>query len=724
MNKTIRIALIGNPNTGKSTLFNSLTGLRQRVGNYPGITVERKEGDIKLPNGEKAVLVDLPGTYSLATNSKDEEVVIDLLAGSQNFGLAPDAIICVLDATNLQRNLFLATQLADLKTPTLIVLNQWDLVEKLEIKIDKEELSKRLGVPVISTVATRNDGITLIKEAIPLLLEEKPLIKAVDWPNAISESTQILKERLEKSGATEIKDIILKRILFDAQSTLGDHFSWSESEKKEALEAARKPIFQAGFNPLSVEPVLTYKFLNELLNGVLTTPQQRIKRLSEKVDSILTHRVWGMMIFIGLMLIVFQAVYAWSGPLMDLIDAGTGYFQDLASGWLSATPTLQSLVCDGIIAGVGGVLIFLPQILVLFLFIGILEDTGYMARAAYLMDRVFGWCGLNGKSFVPLLSSFACAVPGVMAARTIEDPKARLSTILIAPLMSCSARLPVYVLMIGAFIEPKYGSTVASFVLFGMHVLGLALALPIALFINKFLMKTKPQHFLLEMSPYKLPQVKHLFWRMFLRGKEFVVRAGTIILAISIIIWALLYYPRPKELEQEVQATFKTSYPELAADADLEELPKYQAVLDSAYIEQSFMGKMGKGIQPLFSAAGFDWKITVGILSSFPAREVIISTIGIIYQLGGDVDEESDDLKQTMISQLWTSGEKQGQPIYTLPVVFAIMVFFALCMQCGATVAVIIRESHWKWGLFTFVYMTSLAWVGAVLTYQIGNLFL
>jgi ferrous iron transport protein B len=388
---------------------------------------------------------------------------------------------------------------------------------------------------------------------------------------------------------------------------------------------------------------------------------------------------------------------------------------------------LQSLVVDGLIAGVGGVVVFLPQILILFFFISLLEDTGYMARAAYLMDRLFAWCGLSGKSFVPLLSGFACAIPGIMGARTIDNAKARLTTILITPLMSCSARLPIYVLLIGAFIEPRYGVTVAAGVLFAMHVLGLAVAMPIAWLLNRVFFKTRRTPFVMEMPDYRVPRLRDVVWRMVDRGKDFITHAGTVIVAMSIVIWALSYFPRTGSVAERTTATYVSAVAAErgVSDAQAAELVRSDEALagrlderiSGTYLEQSYLGRIGKTVQPIFAPAGFDWKITVGVLGSFPAREVIISTLGITYNLGSDVDEGSVGLIETMQRSTWPDGS----PVFTVPVALAVMVFFVLCLQCMATIAVMGREVGWKWAGFAFAYMTVLAWVGAVATYQAGT---
>jgi ferrous iron transport protein B len=435
---------------------------------------------------------------------------------------------------------------------------------------------------------------------------------------------------------------------------------------------------------VSAEAFLRYRHLDGLLGGIAKIEPSPAAARPYAIDRLFTHRVGGLLVFLAFMFGVFASVYWIAKPLMDGIKWLFDSFGVWAGGALAGHPMLQSLVVDGVIKGAGGVIVFLPQILILFLFVAVLEDSGYMARAAFLMDKVFSWTGLNGKSFVPMLSSFACAVPAIMTTRTIEDPKARLSTILVSPLMSCSARLPVYVLMIGAFIEPKYGPLWAGVALFAMHMLGLVVAIPIAFVINRFLLKLRPLPFILEMPPYRMPRALSVGRRMFLSGREFVVRAGTVIFAISIVIWALSYFPRP-------------------ASPDIDK---------SAALEQSILGRFGKAVQPVFAPAGFDWKTTVAVLAAFPAREVVVSTLGILYSV-----EDGGSLNKEMAQAKWPDG----RPVFTPAMAAAVMVFFAFCLQCGSTMAVMAREASWKWAGFAFVYMTTLAWIGAVATYQIGR---
>ncbi|MBK1857662.1 ferrous iron transport protein B [Cerasicoccus arenae] len=729
--QTKQIALIGNPNTGKTSLFNCLTGMRQRVGNYPGVTVEKKLGTVYLAQGP-ATLIDLPGAYSLAASSLDERVAVDVLSGHLPGMERPDAVVCVVDATNLKRNLFLAMQIAELGIPMVIALNLWDSLEARGQTIDVDELEKRLGVPVVATVARKSTGVSELREAISNAIQQERCIAPMIWPEEVDEAVKEIQIAAKGHTTVALTELEVRRMLFDAGSAVMRRVESQHETVRNAVQIGREKLRKLGLNPMAAEAVLCYKHLEKLLEGIVKQAGEAKGEKSESIDKLMLHRIGGLTIFGVLMYVVFQAVYSWAGPLMDLIDVAKGAVQGVVGGWLEPWPILGSLVTDGIIEGVGAFVIFLPQILILFFFISLLEDTGYMARAAFLMDRLFGWCGLNGKSFVPMLSSYACAIPGILATRTIEDPKARMVTILVAPLMSCSARLPVYVLLIGAFVEPRYGVRIAGLALFAMHLLGLAIAIPAAWLLTKYVVKTKPQPFLLELPPYRVPRMQDVLYRMWQAGKEFIGRAGTIILAITIIVWALLYFPRPVELEAQVTEQFTAQ--QIAANdghADLveAELADPDSALsvelgnkiDSAYTNQSYMARIGKTIQPVFELAGFDWKITVGVVASFPAREVIISTLGVIYSLGGDVDEDSPDLKTTLANAKWPDGPHAGQPIFTLAVAFSIMVFFALCQQCGATVAVIAKELGWRWAMASFVSMTAMAWIGSVLVYQIGT---
>ncbi len=732
--RTVRIALIGNPNTGKSTLFNNLTGLRQRTGNYPGVTVSRKAGTMKLSNST-AELIDLPGTYSLSAHSPDERVVIDVLNGRFTEIGKPDIILFVADAANLRRNLFLASQIATLKIPMVMILNQWDSVAPSGQQIDLNLLKGRLKVPVIPTIGTKNKGTLEIIEAIERLLEEPQFLPEIHWPKSMASAVDHLKASLPCVGNELLSESETHRLLFDTHSAEVSRLKVSADKARKEVKTAREFLRKDGMNPLVAEAMLHYRHIDGLIGGVVLKDAQLAHGATESIDRLLLHRGWGLAAFVGMMYVVFQAVYSWAGPVMDIIEMGKVWIQDLIGPALAGTPMLQSLILDGVIEGVGAFLVFLPQILILFAFISLLEDSGYMARAAFIMDKLFSWCGLNGKSFVPLLSSYACAIPGIMATRTIEDPKSRLATVFVAPFMSCSARLPVYILCIGAFIEPVYGPWWAGFTLFAMHFLGLAVAVPTAWVVTRFVLKTKSQPFVMELPKYRAPRMKDVLYRMWQAGWEFIQKAGTIIFLITIIIWASLYFPRSDDKAADFQASFvaekvtegignEAQVLALLEDADSELAHEFNLFLGSSQINQSYMGRIGKAIQPIFEPAGFDWRISISVLASYPAREVIISTLGIIYSLGGDVDEEDGSLRAALKNSEWQEGEKSSTPIYTVPVVIGLMVFFALCSQCGATTSIIVKEAGWKWAIISFVYMTALAWIGAVLCYQVGtNLF-
>jgi len=729
--QNLRIALIGNPNTGKTSLFNTLTGLRQRVGNYSGVTVEKKIGIWTLPSGKEVELIDLPGTYSLSASSLDERLAVDLIAGHKENQAPPDLIVVVVDVENLRRNLFLASQASELGVPMVIALNCWDVAEKKGLQIDCKLLQQRLGVPVVPTVAKRKRGTEELAKAVESAVENRQMLIRPKWPKPVQNALERLHEEFITRRNESLREGELQRLLFDRKSAVRERLKTPAKEHESIITEIRNELYKNGYQPDAAESMLRFRFLNPLLNDVLERQAALKKRSkSEGIDQLLLHKFWGLVVFVGMMYVVFQSVYTWAGPIMDLIEGIVGWAQGLASNALTNTPVLQSLITDGIIGGVGAFLVFLPQILVLFFFISILEESGYMARAAFLMDKLFQWCGLNGKSFVPLLTSFACAIPGIMATRTINDNKARVITILVAPLMSCSARLPVYLLLIGAFIEPRYGPNVAGAILFAMHFVGTLVAAPFAWLLNRILNKgRKPEAFVMELPHYRVPQIKLTFFRMYESGKEFVVRAGTVIFAMSIIIWALLYFPRPAAVEQAATAAYvqEDTGTHQPATINGEMTPEASAQLakrvDAAYLEQSYMGRIGKFVQPIFAPAGYDWKITVGVLASFPAREIIISTLGITYALGGEVDEESDDLRSTLNKAKWESGPRAGENVFNIPVALSIMVFFALCMQCGATLAVIAKELNWGWSIASFITLTGIAWCAAVLVYQIGMLF-
>ncbi len=691
------VAVIGNPNAGKTTLFNALTGSHQKVGNYAGVTVERVSGLLRLPSGTVDCL-DVPGMYSLRAQSEDERVAADSALG-QNGQPRPDLLIVVIDASNLERNLYLFSQLAEAKTPTLVALTMVDRLAGRAEEIDLPRLTNLLGVDVVPVVGHKERGLAELKAAIDRNLAH-PRIPDVRLgpPDARDFGAAALRERLGRLGSD--MTIAEVRAELDAPSESFRSLIQEHPELRDDFDAAAR--VPEGRPVRDAEARYSWSTVVQRAAIRRSTEAQKRSR-TDRIDAILTHRVFGLIVFIAVMYGVFQSIYSFAQPLMDGIDGAFGAVQGWVSPHLAGSPILQSLVVDGLIKGVGAMLVFLPQILILFFFIAVLEGTGYLARAAFLMDRLLGWCGLNGRAFIPLLSSFACAIPGIMAARVMPDPKSRLATILVSPLMSCSARLPVYVLLIGAFIKPRFGVAGAGFALFAMHLLGLFVAIPIVWILNRKVLKGARLPFLLELPPYQWPKWKDVLLAMTFRARVFVKTAGTIIVFMSVLIWALSSFPR---LSTTQVAT-------ITAQAG-EEAPKR---IKEAQLEGSVLGRFGHTIEPVFRPAGFDWRITTAILSAFPARETVLPSLGIIFSLG-DVEGEDKGLQEAITDAKWPDG----RPLFNAWTAVGLMVFFALCAQCMATLATVRRETNsWKWPWFMFTYMTLLAYIAAVAIYQLGH---
>ncbi|MBC8063289.1 MAG: ferrous iron transport protein B [Chlorobia bacterium] len=713
--KRIRtVAIVGNPNAGKTTLFNALTGSHQKVGNYPGVTVERVSGTLKL-DGESASCIDIPGLYSLSAVSEDERVAVDAIQGAVEGDSKPDLLVCVLDASNLERNLFLYSQIAELGIPTVVALTMMDRLERKRLSLDRKRLAEMLDVDVVSVVGHKEKGIAELKDAISRNIEQPRIPKlAVGLSEDVESKVESLRERLARIGE-DIGLVDLVQMLRESDSAVERYakdFPEIETEFSDAAEAVR-----SSESPAEITTQARYAWSNHVATQVVTKPAGPSKRsLSDRIDAILINRVWGFAIFMVVMYLVFQSIYSFAAPLMDGIEWCFAQLGSWISPKLAFSPTLQSLVVEGLIGGVGGMLVFLPQILILFFFIAVLEGTGYLARAAFMMDRLLGWCGLNGRAFIPLLSSFACAIPGIMAARVMPDAKARLATILVAPLMSCSARLPVYLLLIGVFVEPKYGAVWAGIALFAMHMVGLVIAIPIVWILNRKMLRGKRLPFLLELPPYQWPKPKDVWLAMYFRGKVFVKTAGTIIVLMSVLIWAASYFPRSDAAANETK--FRTGWIEQGMpDAGKEFEAAMSQFVDEQQLEGSYLGRFGRFLEPAFVPAGFDWRITTSILSAFPAREVVIPSLGIIFSLGAEVDQESPSLQTKLKEATWPDG----RPLITIWTAFALMVFFALCCQCNATLAAIKRETNsWKWPVFVFFYMTGLAYIAAVIINQAG----
>jgi ferrous iron transport protein B len=635
--ESFTVIIAGNPNAGKTSLFNSLTGLRQKVANYPGVTVESKSGQWAISsNLPPARLVDLPGLYSLDATSLDEQIASDVLLNRK--ASRADAIVVVVDATNLERNLYLALQLIETGQPIVIALTMFDLVQRNRLQIDINKLSAGLGIPVVPVIAKKRFGLDELGQAVTTTIARgsMPAVTVTSNPDANS------------PGSYRRSNLIRR-----------------------------------------------YARIEQIVSDAVETIDESSPNRSELIDRVVTHKLLGPLILLLVMLLVFQAIFSWASLPMNLIDQGFGGLADLTRTLLPPG-IFTDLLTDGVIAGVGGVVAFLPQILLLFLFISLLEDSGYMARAAFLMDRLMRAVGLHGKAFVPLLSSFACAVPGIMATRTIEHPKDRVATIMIAPFMSCSARLPVYTLIIAAFFS---GQTVLGVVSLGaviilaMYLLGITVAIIVASILKRTILKAPPPPFVMELPPYRLPNFGNVAHAMLTRGTVFLKRAGTVILSISILLWALMAFPR-------------SSAP-LASGGE-----------KTIQIENSFAGRAGRLIEPIIKPLGFDWKIGIGLISSFAARETIISTLSIVYNVGAAAENKS-----SLVETLRKAKRADGTPIWTPLTGISLMIFFLLACQCMSTVAIVRRETNsWRWPLFMVGYMMVLAYVASFVTFQGGRL--
>jgi ferrous iron transport protein B len=721
------VVLTGNPNCGKTTIFNALTGLRAKVGNYAGVTVERKEGRLLGSSKENPITVlDLPGTYSLSPQSLDEQIARDVLFHRLPDVPPPDLVVVVVDASNLQRNLYFATQVIELGYPTVIALNMVDVARENGHEIDDELLARELGVPVLPLVASKGEGVAEMRERILLGLNapaaprrfaqlSEALAKEVDsLASILAEVFPEPEYRAELEAALILSD---ERFLTSSAGRYPDRV-------REEIRLARERLEKAGIDWRSAAIEARYARISEIQQAVTTETAVEGDTLSDKLDRVLTHKLWGVIIFMLIMTAMFQSIFSFAELPMQGLEKGMAWLGGLV-GNLLAPGALRSLLVEGVIAGVGAVIVFLPQICLLFLFIGLLEDTGYMARAAFLMDRLMSKVGLHGKSFIPMLSSFACAIPGIMATRTIESPKDRLVTILVAPLMSCSARLPVYTVLIAACIPNK---SVLGFLklsgltMLAMYLLGIIVALAMAWLFKKTLLKGPTPLLIMELPPYKRPVVRVVVRHMWERSKIFLRRAGTVILGISILLWFLATYPKSESIEQ----TFAAQRQQVEAqqlsveqtDAAIAAIEKEEA---GEKLRHSFAGRLGRVIEPAVRPLGFDWQIGIGIVASFAAREVFVSTMSLVYNVGEL--EDTDEGTKTLAEVMKTQRRPDGAPVYTMLVGITLMVFYVFALQCVSTVAIVRRETNsWKWPLFQWAYMGALAWLFAFVTYQGGKL--
>ncbi|MFA6546023.1 MAG: ferrous iron transport protein B [Limisphaerales bacterium] len=798
------VALTGNPNCGKTTLFNVLTGLRAKVGNYAGVTVERKEGALK--GAEGITVIDLPGTYSLSPKSLDEEVSRDILFHRLADVPAPALVVVVVDASNLERNLYYATQVIELGYPTLLALNMTDVAEQNGHRVDAAVLAKELGVPVLPLVASEGEGVgELTKQIVASLSRrrgdesltnselgaqnaeqsQRPVTSSpttklfVSLPAAFTTELTTLAAALKKAfpqrwTAPEAEALLL---LSDDKALASNAAHYSK-ELSAAVTAARQRIEAAGVDWRTVAIEARYARIADIIAATVTEEDVVHETVSDRLDRVFTHRFWGIAIFVALMWVMFQSIFTFAKVPMDFLSSTVDGFGGRVGG-LMAPGDLNDLLVNGVIKGVGAVVVFLPQILLLFLFISLLEDTGYMARAAFLMDRLMSRVGLHGKSFIPMLSSYACAIPGIMATRTIETPKDRLVTILVAPLMSCSARLPVYAVLIAACVpDLKLGGVIGlqGLTMLAMYLLGTVMALVMAWVFKKTLLKGETPMLIMELPPYKRPVATTILRHMWDRSKLFLRRAGTVILGINIVLWFLATYPKSLKIEENAQAkriqqlrqlfpaitnetelskkvdevrAYRLMEPNRLSDApagsrgyrtrenevqqhlqiwsrsQVEAFESFQQVdqeEQGAKLRHSFAGRLGKLIEPTIAPLGFDWKMGIGIVASFAAREVFVSTMSVVYNVG-ETDTKDTAATTSLAKVMQAEKRDDGTLAYTPLVGVTLMVFYVFALQCVSTIAVVRRETNsWKWPFVQWLYMAVLAWGMAFLTYHGGRL--
>lgn len=698
MGKQINVALIGNPNTGKTSVFNQLTGLNQKVGNYPGITVEKKEGICKLPRGLKAHILDLPGTYSLNASSVDENVVIELLL-NKNDKDYPDVAVVVSDVENLKRNLLLFTQIKDLGIPTILAINMADRMDRKGISLDIKLLEERLKTKIALVSARKNIGIDELKELI-INYRHMTVDPCVNASVIDPEYFGNLRKTFPNQSLYKLWLVITQDVNF-GNINRGEISRSSDFNTKSVSDLKRLQ---------QKETILRYQFINGVLKETMTVDKNAATDLRSRFDRILTHKVWGYVIFFGILLLIFQAIYSWSSYPMDMIDAA---FASLSEWTKNTLPpgSFTSLISEGIVPGLGGIVIFIPQIAFLFLFISILEESGYMSRVVFLMDRIMRRFGLSGKSVVPLVSGTACAIPAVMATRNIENWKERLITILVVPFTTCSARLPVYLIIIALVIpnESFFGFNYQGLTLMILYLLGFGMAIFSSWLLNKILKTSTKSYFVIEMPNYKLPMAKNVAINVVEKTKSFVFGAGKIILAISVILWVLASYGPGDDFnnaEEIVTAQYENN--ENVEDESVEE------AIASYKLKNSYIGIMGRGIEPAVAPLGYDWKIGIAIISSFAAREVFVGTLATIYSVGSD---EEETIKNRMAAE---TNPVLGGPLFTFASGISLLLFYAFAMQCMSTLAIVKRETNtWKWPVLQLVIMTAFAYVVALIAFQV-----
>lgn len=702
------LAIIGNPNSGKSTLFNRLTGLRQTTANYPGVTVEKHAGTVQL--GSSAIeLVDLPGIYCLGGYSADERIAVDVILGRMAETNAPGGLLVVLDATHVYQGLYLLQQLMEMQVPMIVALTMTDIATANGIDISIEILQRHLGgIRIYPVTATTGRGLDALKAALRGVADSPVPKMPESWPE-LSKTA----DRLSAKSSISAPRIDVIQALIHPDSARSK--TLEQQLGKQLVAAARFDLFAAE-PPQAVEARQRYRWVRDVLDEALKQAPM-LERFEAKALRWL-NRPWpATVLFFAVMALVFQAVFSWATPLMDGIDASAVAL----SGWIAThlpDGAISSFITDGVIAGVGSVLIFLPQILILFLFIIMLEDSGYLARAAFLMDRVMRSVGLSGQSVIPMLSSFACAIPAIMATRVIPDRRARIATILAAPFMTCSARLPIYALLIAAFVpdESVGWLNLQGLVLLGLYLLGILGGLATAWLLKRTALRGPKPDFALALPEFRWPNLQTVLLKLMDRVRIFLRRAGTIIFVVAIMVWALAYFPRAGAIENDMKNAVLQAQSTLSGEPLADELLRIENQAAAAQLAQSFLGRAGRLVEPMFAPLGWDWRVSAAVIAGFPAREVVVAVMGTIYAVGGEAEEAS------LVDKLRSATWPDGRPVFTLPMVLGLLLFYAWCLQCAATLAVIRRETNtWRWPIFAWTYMTVLGYTGALLIYQIGS---
>jgi ferrous iron transport protein B len=699
VNRKLRIALAGKPNSGKSSLFNLLTGLNQKIGNFPGVTVDKRSGSAQLNETTQAEIIDLPGVYSLYPRTPDERIVTEIFADKKN-ELYPDRVVLIADATNLKNCLLLLTQIIDLGLPAILALNMMDLAAKAGISIDLIKLAIQLDVPVVMINARSGQGLDQLKKTMagPLPASSR---KFYQIENEVKPAVEKVKQRFQIQS-----DYVAYHLLHQSNSLLLS----PEEERKFVKDTAESiGLFQGKYQ--GAETITRFSAIQEILNKVIVVvPNPHWKRTTQRIDKIVTHKIWGYLIFFGTLFLIFQSIFAWAQIPMDLIDTWFANFGDWSNKHLPEGP-LFDLLTQGIIPGIGGIVIFIPQIAILFALISLLEESGYMARAVFLMDKIMRKFGLSGKSVVPLISGLACAIPAIMATRTIDTWKDRLITIFVTPFMSCSARLPVFTILVALIIpgDRFFGFfNLQGLVLMGLYLLGFFAAMFSAMFM-KWLIQAKERSFLImELPAYRMPKWSNVGYTILEKTKAFVFEAGKVIMAISIVLWVLASYGPPEEMQQAEQRVLEASANERLTQEGLENrIAAYK-------LEHSYAGMIGKTFEPVIKPLGYDWKIGIALITSFAAREVFVGTIATIYSLGSTDNETT--IKERLKSEI---NPETGGPRYTPAVGLSLLVFYTLAMQCMSTLAIVKRETKgWKWPMIQLAYMTSLAYLSALIVFQ------